>query len=97
MRKATRRVRIGEANHLIIFRGRQVRTPVTLDVTDKEFKDVMMTIKSRGILGYDVEDIIEEKKIVRDLVMDVPQEIEEMTGVEEFESKSTLDRILDEK
>lgn len=98
MKRETRRVKIHEANHIIIFRGRPIRTPVTLDVTEKEFDFIMMNIQSRGIMKYEVEDIIkEEKSFDKDLVMDVPQDIEEVVSVEEFEGRSTLERILDEK
>jgi len=98
MKKEKRRVKIHEVNHMIMFRGKQVRCPVTLDVTDKEFNSIMMIIKSRGIVNYEVEDIIQNpKKVDKDLVMDVPQEIDELVKVEEFESHSTLERILEEK
>jgi len=98
MKKEKRRVKIHEANHVIIFRGRPVRTPVTLDVTDKEFDFIMMNIQSRGIMKYEVEDIIKnEAPFEESLVMKVPQDIEEVVGVEEFEGQSTLDRILEEK
>jgi hypothetical protein len=97
MKKETRKVKIYEANHVIIFRGRPVRTPVTLEVTDKEFDFVMMNIQSRGILKYDVEEIVEKEPFDKDLVMDVPQEIDEVVAVEEFEGRSTLERILEEK
>jgi len=98
MKKEKRkRVKIHEANHIIIFRGRGVRTPVSIDVTDEEFRSVMMIIQSRGILGYEVEDIIEKVKIDKDLVMQVPQEIDESVAVESFEGESTLKKLLDEK
>lgn len=81
-----------------MFRGKPVRCPVTLDVTDREFNSVMMIIKSRGIVNYEVEDIIEKpKEVDKDLVMDVPQEIDELVEVEEFEGRSTLDKLLEEK
>jgi len=83
---------------MIMFRGKPVRCPVNLDVTDKEFGSIMMIIKSRGIVNYEVEDIIEKpKEVDEDLVMDVPQEIDELVEVEEFEGRSTLDKILEEK
>jgi hypothetical protein len=83
---------------MIMFRGKPVRCPVTLEVTDKEFGSIMMIIKSRGIVNYEVEDIIERpKEVDEDLVMDVPQEIDELVEVEEFEGRSTLDKILEEK
>lgn len=98
MKREKRRIRIREANHMIVFRGKQVRTPVSIDVTDKEFDSVMMAIKSRGIMNYEVEDIIAKpREIDKGLVMDVPQEIDELVEIEEFESRSTLDKILDEK
>lgn len=98
MKKEKRRVKIHEPNHMIMFRGKPVRCPVTLDVTDREFNSVMMIIKSRGIVNYEVEDIIEKpKEVDKDLVMDVPQEIDELVEVEEFEGRSTLDKLLEEK
>jgi hypothetical protein len=98
MKREKRRVKIHEANHMIMFRGKEVRSPVTLDVTDKEFGPVMMIIKSRGIMNYEIEDIIEKpRKVDKDLVMDVPQEIDELVEIEEFESRTTLDKILEEK
>ena len=46
---------INEIGKLIYFKNKELRTPVTIDVTDKELIQLKITLKMTGINNYSIE------------------------------------------
>jgi len=89
------RVKIGTPNKFFVHRGRSVRSPVELKVTEKELKIIKMRILSDGILDYSVSEISDEK-IITDIPLVIGEEVivnkdikDELSG-----PKSILDNLL---
>lgn len=85
---------IKDRNKTIYFKNRKVRTPCTLEVTDREFERLQLSLKMADIQHYSVEDI--NKDIDLDKLLDLDNKeviIEEL----EFESDNEKTKTILEK
>lgn len=90
------KVKIKTPNHMIIWRGKQTRTPVELTVLEKELSNIKLLIKSLGIENY---NIIEYDKSENNCDFNIPEIInKEIVNEENINidntSKSILDKLL---
>ena len=84
------RIKINEPNMFIIYKGRQLRTPINIKIHESELELFKMKIRQLGINEYSIEDFIEEN------IDTPPIEInEEIIVNENFESTNKSSSILD--
>jgi hypothetical protein len=71
-------LRITVRGETIIAHGRVVRTPVDIKLTDDEFNNIKLQLRSKGITGehYSFGPIVEDKKpIVKDITQSIKEPI----------------------
>ena len=92
------KVKIGTPNKFFIYKGRPVRSPVELKVTEKELKIIKMKIITDGISDYSINEISDEK-IITDIPSVIGKEIivEKVIKENEVSPKSILDKLLIEE
>jgi hypothetical protein len=83
-------LKIKDRNRTIYFRNRKVRTPCTIEVTDKEIENLRLTLKMTDIQKYSVQTVEDKEDIPTTYLGDEEVVIEEL----DFESDEV---ISDEK
>jgi len=81
-------LKIRDSNRFITFKNRKVRTPVTIEIADKDLKQLSIILKMADIQNYEV---ILEEEIKKKEEISVIEENKQIV-IEELESKepSTL-------
>lgn len=83
---------IKEKNRKIYFKNRELRTPVTIDITDQRLNDVYLAIRLAGITDY----VIETTPVEKEPVVDIPFKVDEKNViVEELDSDSEPKSLLE--
>jgi len=91
-----RKLIINESAKKILFKGRIVRTPVYLMVTDSEFKLLEVQLRTQGISDYRFVDNWEiDKKVNPEIDLGVEIEIIKPTKKNK-EDMTTLERLASE-
>jgi len=91
------RVDIRTPNKIIFYNRRAVRSPVVLEVTERELKIIQMKIRSDGIEKYSINEIKDEP------MLDIPSSIgpeilvEKETKKEETEADTILNKLLNDE
>ncbi len=88
-------LKIIDTGKFIYFKNRKVRTPVTLEVTDRDLKNLHVVLRMAGVQNYEV--VLEENKRIEkvDVVIDENKHviIEELK-VEENEPLTILEELM---
>lgn len=87
-----KRVFIRDKNRKISYKGRVVRTPVTIDIHHSEIEMMKMMLKANGIEDYSIDDPVVPKKVE----VEIEDYTEEEPVIEEIEPNTILGKLARE-
>ena len=90
---------VHEKNKKFRFKTREVRTPVTLEATDQEIKELKLAFKMSDIQNYTIKDIVKIKEADPFIELEDKEVIIEELDLEdsEEERESILEKLMAEK
>lgn len=89
-------LRILEPNKTIYYKNRQVRTPVNIEVTEKELKGLYTSLRLAGITKFKVETVIDDKHTIIDHPILVEEDKKVVIEDLDEEPKTLLERLAKE-
>jgi len=82
-------LKIEDKNSFVYYKNRKVRTPVTIEVDNKELKSLIQSLRMAGIQKYTISPIKEKKEVlVKEVIIEELEEEKEVI-IEELEEEST--------
>jgi hypothetical protein len=91
------KIKVTTSGTIILPNGRKVRTPVILNLNEKELNECKVQFNARG-LSYKIEDVTEDDKSFKELpTISKKVVIEELTSQKEkndSEPKTFLDKLI---
>jgi len=88
---------IKDRNRTIYFRNRKVRTPCTIEVTDKEIVNLQLTLKMTDIQHYSVQSVESRENIPLTYIGDEQVVIEEIDFESDEEDTNEKPKTILEK
>lgn len=91
------KIRIGTQNRMILWKGKQTRTPVELISTEKELAKIKLLIKSEGIIDYDINEYDNPNSFDIDTISEIHNNEVITENDENDNSNSILSKLLKEE
>lgn len=93
-------LKIRDRSKKIYFNNREIRTPVEIDVSEQNIKELELKMRIVGITDYEIETIVEDGKAVVTTPIEIKENdnvvVEELDQIFE-EDSSTLHRFANMK
>jgi len=89
-------LRILEPNKTIFYKNRQVRTPVNIEITEKELKGLYTSLRLAGITKFNVETIIGDNHTIIDQPILVEEDKKVVVEDLDEEPKTLLEKLAKE-
>lgn len=92
-----RKLAINEVGGKLLFKGRVLRTPVTLMVTDADFKLIELQMRSQGMTQYEFVVDEEEYELPPELEKEAIEQEMKIADQKKEEQKTILERLSSEE
>ena len=86
-------VRIFDRNKKINFKNREIRTPVNIEVTEKELRILHTSLRLAGINDFKVETVIDNKHTIIDKPILIEEDKKVIIEELDEEPKTLLERL----
>lgn len=86
-------LRIFDKNKKIHFKNREIRTPVNIEVTEKELRNLHTSLRLAGITNFKVETIIDNKHTIIDNPILIEEEKRVIIEDLDEEPKTLLEKL----